>query len=274
MAVLQQSGQALPRLDYVCRHLKRFLPALAAATMPRASAKLDDVMDWAGVKMKPYEATPLRAVMSAAAKNMHSNGYHHPWHTMTVMIFSAILGQRAGLRHEEMMRVMMYALVHDLDHRGRMITSAPYGEELRSAQIAGRRLYATPSGRGPARRQMTHAIAATYFGASDDGNTAQHHDHFGFGHRNGHGHGRGQVSGDEVTQILLDADFMASIILPDDAVMTLTRGLKREQGSVIDAADMRDAFLTAVQARGFAHHASQALVDEMLDGTVAQKVSS
>ena len=231
MAVLRQSGHVLPKLDYICRNFNRYLPMLAKATLPRQKVKLAKVMRWAGVNA----SAPLNILMRAASKNMHSNSYHHPWHTMTVMILSAILGRRAHIGQDEMDVLMTLALVHDLDHRGKMASPIVYQEEERSAKIATRRLFGCYSARAGQHHDLRSALCATAFGAKDH-----------------------QID-DEVTALLVDADILASLIFPFDDVIKLTKGLKKEKGAKTPSDETLKAFLNATGKRGLQHDSTCAL---------------
>ena len=86
--VVHQSGYVLPEVNYCCRHFDRFIPLLAKITKRRAAVRLGDIMGWAGVDVPERVVAPIPILMKAASKNMHSNGHHHPWHTMTVMLMA------------------------------------------------------------------------------------------------------------------------------------------------------------------------------------------
>ena len=236
MAVLRQSGHVLPQLDYICRHLDRYIPMLAKATHPRQKAKLGQVMRWAGVK---NTSAPLNILLRAASKNIHSNSYHHPWHTMTVMILSAMLGRRAHIGQDEMDELMTLALIHDLDHRGKMASPIIYQEEERSAKIASSRLFGRYSGhyfgRAGQQHDLRSALRATAFGAKDH-----------------------QIN-DDVTALLVDADILASLIFPYDDVIKLTKGLKKEKGATTPSEATLQAFLKAAGKRGLQHETTRAL---------------
>lgn len=245
MAVLRQSGKTLPELTYCCRHIRRLTPLLSKAMKPRAKARPDMMMRWAcagkttvsGLALQSgHPATPLGQVMRAAAKNMHSNGYHHPWHTITVMMMAGLLGKRARLTSSEQSVLLIYGLIHDLDHRGRFMAHRAYAEEERSARIATRRLFGQRSGCGTEQRRMMTAIKATSFTADDMG------------------------EGDAVTALLKDADIMASVLFPKDDVLKLTKGLKREMATRLSSQDLLAEFLNTVDRKGFAHPAADMMV--------------
>ena len=245
MTVFRQSGKTLPQLSYVQRHLERFLPLLAAITKPYQKADLAQVFSWAGVNIPAEHAAPLNVILRAASKNMHSNGYHHPWHTMTVMILSAVLGQQATLSSAQMKTLMIYALVHDLDHRGGFASLRIYDEEMRSAQIANRRLHAQYSARGRDQNALESALRASAFGAKDH-----------------------QID-DEITSLLVDADILGSVIFPFEDVLKLTKGLKLEKRAGTPSLNTLQSFLNAVSAKGFKHQQTRHIASHLTSKRMA-----
>ena len=237
--VFHQSGYVLPEVNYCCRHFDRFIPLLAKITKRRAAVRLDNVMAWAGVAVPESQVAPVQMLMRAASKNMHSNGYHHPWHTMTVMMMAGILGTYAEFSQDEMSRLMIYALVHDLDHRGQFSPHQRYVEEARSAKIANNRLFGQHSGLGQAQMALNEALRATTFGGDES------------------------CPDDEVVKVLVDADIFASVIFPYAAALSLTKGLKFEQRDQAPSVETLDKFLSLVAEKGFQHEATKQLVSTL-----------
>lgn len=237
--VVHQSGYVLPEVNYCCRHFDRFIPLLAKITKRRAAVRLGDIMGWAGVDVPEHVAAPIPILIKAVSKNMHSNGYHHPWHTMTVMMMAGLLGTHAELSQDEMSRLMIYALVHDLDHRGKFSPHQHYAEEDRSAKIANNRLFGQLSGLGQAQMALHEALHATAFGSDE------------------------ACPDDDVVKILVDADIFASVIFPYQAALALTKGLKLEQRHQAPSAEILDKFLLVVAAKGFQHEATKELVSTL-----------
>ncbi|MCE2518107.1 MAG: HD domain-containing protein [Alphaproteobacteria bacterium] len=238
---LRQSGISLPSLDYCAVHFERAVLMLAKLLKTRQNVDLYAVLKWAGVGVPRKYRRAVAPLIWAASRNPHSNRYHHQWHNMSVMISAALLGRQAGLGRRQMTVLVMTALVHDLDHRGRNMSRVPFGEERYSAMIAGRRLYGR-SGHGQAWRELQSRLEATFF----DKNTtpAIPHD-------------------DEVTQILLDADVLASCMLPRADALELTRGVMHEHGTSGKAEQALQGFIKTLAERGFAHAVTSDYAAEM-----------
>lgn len=241
---LRQSGMVLPALDYCAGHFDRVVLIFSKLLKPRQKVDLLAAIDWAGVTLPRKYRRVITPLIWAASRNPHGNRYHHQWHNLAVMLTAGLLGRQAGLGKAQMTVLLMTALVHDLDHRGRHMSSIAYGEERRSAMIAGRRLFGA-SGDGKARRALAARLEATSFDPATP--PVIRHD-------------------DEVTQILLDADVLASCMLPRRDALELTRGVMAEQrghagGKGAEAA-LR-GFIKALAQRGFAHMVTSHYASEM-----------
>lgn len=237
----------MPRLDYAALHFERSVRILAKLIKRRQAVDLDKVLKWAGVDvgiMPRKYRSPMGRLIRLAEKNPHSNHYHHPWHTMTVMMMAALLARNAK-EHVNMMPLMISALVHDLDHRGRMMARRAYAEERRSAAIAGRLLYGRGSD-GVAQRRLTSQLEATAFAVKHEPSKI-----------------------DSATRLLMDADVLASCILPLDDALQISCGVRREQGQDVAAEKVFKNFLGKMANRGFAHPITSHLAGSMRASSLA-----
>ena len=230
MAPLYCNGKTIPRKQYAIKHLGRFLPVLALALKPLGKARPQDVFAWAGVRVPRQYQQSIRPLIWAAGRNPHKNRYHHDWHNITVMVFAAVL---AGLmpRHNRLstndqFTLLLAAMVHDLDHRGRAMAVKSYDEEIRSAMIAGRRLFGQ-SGQGKAWRQLLTMIKNTSFHVLSV-----------------------DASKDHLSALLKDADLLGSLVFPRDLVKTMTSGLKQEQKLTALSDKILSQFMENLSKRG------------------------
>ena len=230
MAPLYCNGKTIPRQQYVIKHLGRFLPVLGAALKPYGKACPQDVFAWAGV-MKPRQyQRSIRPLFWAAGRDPHKNGYHHDWHNITVMVFAAVLASLMPRQHrlskDDQFTLLLAAMVHDLDHRGRAMAAKPYDEEVRSAMIAGRRLFGQ-TGQGRAWRQVLAMIKNTSFHVLSV-----------------------DASKDHLSALLKDADLLGSLVFPYDLVKTMTLGLKQEQHIDLPSDEILSQFMENLSKRG------------------------
>ena len=230
MVPLDCNGKTIPKKPYVVQHLDRFLPVLAAALKPYGKARPKDVFDWAGVAVPRQYQKTIKPLIWAAARNPHQNRYHHDWHNMTVMVFAAILAglmpRQNRLSTKDQFTLLLVAMVHDLDHRGRSMAAKPYDEETRSAMIAGRRLFGQ-IGQGKAWRMMLAMIKNTSFHVLSV-----------------------DASKDHLSALLKDADLLGSVVFPYDDVKTMTLGLKQEQKMSMPTDDILSQFIENLSKRG------------------------
>lgn len=237
-SVFRQSGMTIPKLSYVNRHPERLMASLARLPQPWQHADLERALNWAGWSGLPLNRTGLRQVLRLARQNRHSNGYHHPWHTMTVIVLAAILGRRAGLREGEYQSLLLAALVHDLDHRGRHAIGKDRQEERRSVKLSVQMLFSCRAATGVLQRQLQRWIEATSFLSS-----------------------AAEVRDDRVALILRDADIAGSIFFPMKAVLAMTRGVIREEHHHVGAESKLAEFLEFMAQRGFSHPVTLALAE-------------
>lgn len=230
--VLRQSGGVIPAPGYLGRHLDRHLERLARSVLPLAKVDLAAALAWAGWRGRGGNRRGFKRVLRLAERNRHLNGYHHPWHTLAVIVLAGMLAEAAGLPRRDREALLLAALIHDLDHRGRSASMVPMAEERRSALLALRLL--NPSN-GREARAMLSRIEAT-------ATSAEH-----------------QRPMEAVTAILLDADILASVLLPEATVLRLTRGVLIEQGRHSDVEAALDEFLEFIAERGFFHPVTGAL---------------
>lgn len=240
MASLRQSGMTLPNVAYSAQHIDRTLKLLAKLLKPRQQVKLAQVLTWAGVRTPKRYAKSMRPLIWAASRNPHANGYHHQWHNLAVMISAALLAQRAGLKKPAQAELIIAAMLHDLDHRGRFMSKDAGGEERRSAKIAASRMFGRCGSDGMAWRNFITRIEATSF--------------------------TGEIKhdpNDHVAALLLDADIFASCFLPMAEAKQLTKGVMREQSLNGDPASHLSAFINSLSAKGFAHAATSIIAAEL-----------
>ena len=156
------------------------------------------------------------------------------------MISAALLAQRVGLSKLDQTELLIAAMLHDLDHRGRWMTKDAGGEERRSAKLAASRIFGRGGSDGKAWRKYNERIAATSFTG------AIKHD-----------------PNDHVGALLLDADIFASCFLPMQEAMQLTKGVMREQSANGKPADHLSAFMNTLSSKGFAHPATRFIAAEL-----------
>ena len=231
MRPLSCNGKIIPQKPYVVQHLSRFLPILASSLKPYGKAKPEDVFAWAGVTVPRQYHQALKPLIWAAGRNPHQNRYHHDWHNITVMVFAAIL---AGLlpRHRRLsaddhFTLLLAAMVHDLDHRGRGMVAKNFAEETRSAMIASRRLFGNKGGQGQAWRRLVTMIKQTSIDVTSV-DPATH----------------------PLSALLKDADLLGSVVFPHPLVQTMTLGLKHEQKIKMPSAQILSQFIENLAKRG------------------------
>ena len=230
MTPLYCNGKTIPGKQYVIRHLGRYLPVLGAALKPYGKARSEDVFAWAGVRVPRQYQNPIRPLIWAAGRNPHQNRYHHDWHNITVMVFAAVLvslmPRQNRLLKEDQLTLLLAAMVHDLDHRGRAMTVKPYDEEIRSAMIAGRRLFGQ-RGQGKAWRQLLTMIKNTSFHVLSV-----------------------DASKDHLSALLKDADLLGSVVFPHYLAKAMTLGLKQEQKLTAFSDEILSQFMENISKRG------------------------
>ena len=238
MRPLSCNGKIIPQIPYVVQHLSRFLPILASSLKPYGKAKPEDVLVWAGVTVPRQYRHALKPLIWAAGRNPHQNRYHHDWHNMTVMVFAAIL---AGLlpRHrrlsaDDQFTLVLAAMVHDLDHRGRGMVAKNFAEETRSAMIASRRLFGNKGGQGQAWRRLVSMIKHTSF----DITSVDQKTH-------------------PLSALLKDADLLGSVVFPHPLVHAMTLGLKHEQKIKMPSAQILSQFIENLAKRGLSSKEGQ-----------------
>ena len=237
MRPLLCNGKTLPRKSYLTQHLGRFLPVMAKALKPQGKADLEHLFLWAGVAIPKRYQRAARPLIWAAGRNPHRNQYHHDWHNATVMVFAAILAELAALSRPQRFDVMLAAMVHDLDHRGRFMAGTAFQEEDRSAMIAGRRLYGRSGSDGKSWRQLKTMIRQTSFQVANV-----------------------NAGANPLAALLKDADLLASIVFPHADVLAMTSGLKREQNIDLSSEEMLYQFLDRMAERGLSSPAGRQLL--------------
>ena len=230
MAPLYCNGRTIPRQQYAVKHLGRFLQVLGVALKPYGKAYPQDVFAWAGIRLPRQHQKTIRPLIWAAGRNPHQNRYHHDWHNMTVMVFASVLAsltpRHNRLSPKDQFTLLLAAMVHDLDHRGRSMTIKPFDEEVRSAMIAGRRLFGQ-RGQGQAWQQLLTMINQTSFHVLSV-----------------------DASKDHLSALLKDADLLGSVVFPYSLVKTMTLGLKQEQKLTSPSDKILSQFMENLSKRG------------------------
>jgi len=238
---LRQSGVTLPQLDYLARRWPHCLGIIEQAIRPRQGPVFKKILIWAGGRFPEGSSKAVMHLCRKAGLNPHGNRYHHPWHTMAVMIQAALIGTSARLSLADHRMLMLAALFHDFGHRGRLAASAPYAEERRSANLAGRRLFLKP-GSGRLRRRFTQVIEATSMtGASPNG------------------------LHDSAAAILRDADIFGSLFYRPRTALAFSRSILSETGryaSHCTPDQLLREFILSVAEKGFAHDATRRLASK------------
>ena len=230
MVPLYCNGKTIPNKPYLIKHLGRFLPVLGAALKPYGKARPQDVFAWAGGRVPRQYQRSIRPLVWAAGRNPHKNGYHHDWHNITVMVFAAVLASLMPSQHrlskDDQFTLLLAAMVHDLDHRGRAMAAKPYDEEVRSAMIAGRRLFGK-TGHGQAWQQLLTMINQTSFHVLSV-----------------------DASKDHLSALLKDADLLGSVVFPHHLSKAMTLGLKQEQKLALPSDKILSQFMENLSKRG------------------------
>ena len=147
-AVLRLNGVTIPKRHYMSRHLKRMMTRLALALKPQQKISPRPVLSWGGFSGGKTAPRRLQKLICLAAGNPYKNAYHHPWHSMSVVIHAALLADLAGCNAACRDQLLLAALCHDLDHRGKRVAKAAFVEERRAAMLAIRISFGPGSGRG------------------------------------------------------------------------------------------------------------------------------
>ena len=179
----------------------------------------------------------LQKLIRLAAGNPYKNAYHHPWHSMSVVIHAALLADLARCDAPSRDQLLLAALCHDLDHRGKRVSRVPFVEERRAAVLAIRTSFG--QGRGRDARALIAQIEATATAFDAD------------------------QPMDEVTALLRDADIMASVFHPRNFALELTRGVMTEKGMAVTAHDGLTGFLKIMMQRGLSHAVTRHLATTM-----------
>lgn len=236
-AVLRLNGVTIPKRHYMSRHLKRMMTRLALALKPRQKISPRPVLSWGGFSGGKTAPRQLQKLIRLAAGNPYKNAYHHPWHSMSVVIHAALLADLARCDAPSRDQLLLAALCHDLDHRGKRVSRVPFIEERRAAVLAIRTSFG--QGRGRDARALIAQIEATATAFVAD------------------------QPMDEVTALLRDADIMASVFHPRNFALELTRGVMTEKGMAVTAHDGLTGFLKIMMQRGLSHAVTQHLATTM-----------
>ena len=238
-AVLRLNGVAIPNRHYMSRQMKRMMPRLALALKPQQKTSPRRVLNWAGFSGSKLTPRRLQKLIRLAAANPYNNAYHHPWHSLSVVIHAALLADLAGCNAACRDQLLLAALCHDFDHRGKRVAKAAFVEERRAAMLAIRISFGPGSGRGRDARALMDQIEATATAFDAD------------------------QPMDEVAALLRDADIMASVFHPRNVALELTRGVMTEKGMAVSAQDGLTGFLKIMIQRGLSHAVTRHLATTM-----------
>ena len=236
-AVLRLNGVTIPNRHYMSRQMKRMMTRLALALKPRQKISPRPVLSWGGFSGGKTAPRQLQKLIRLAAGNPYKNAYHHPWHSMSVVIHAALLADLARCDAPSRDQLLLAALCHDLDHRGKRVSRVPFVEERRAAVLAIRTSFG--QGRGRDARALIAQIEATATAFDAD------------------------QPMDEVTALLRDADIMASVFHPCNFALELTRGVMTEKGMAVTAHDGLTGFLKIMMQRGLSHAVTRHLATTM-----------
>lgn len=167
----------------------------------------------------------LKPLFKMACKNTHSNKYHDPAHTKTVILAAGLIGKAAGLSARHQAILVLASLIHDLDHQGKRTRSGYAAQELYSFHIAKRKL----SRYGVDARlfaELKILLLATYPSA-----------------REGVEFKPGALG--DIKDCMIDADLFQSLFAKPAIVDKLTQKLKYEMLATTSVQDMRTSFLSA-----------------------------
>ena len=238
-AALRIHGVTIPRREYTSRHLHRMMPLLAKAMKPYRPIKPGPLLAWSGFGGHRIAPSRFRRLLSEVSGNPFSNRYHHPWHTLTVVLHAALLSDRARISKADRDELIFAALSHDLGHRGKRASSRSFAEERRSSQQAIQICF----GAGSARRKDTELVrqhidaTAAAWSPKDRMNV--------------------------VTALLRDADIMASVFHPVGVALQLSQGVMRERQIAMPSREALNGFLVMMSDRGFSHDATTDLAGMM-----------
>ena len=212
MACFRQSAITVPNIGYAAKHLCRLLPVLAKAVRRREPVKFDVIFAWSELTLPRRHRRAMRLLMKSAHRNPYNNSYHHPWHTVAVMVIALLIARRHRLlvfdKSNLGLELGLAAFAHDFGHRGRRMSSMPFVEESRSGLLVSRRLYSGGSV-GRARRLFMARLKMTSITGLRDFS-----------------------AGDDVAAILADADIFASLFFAYGEVIASTKGLLGETTAV------------------------------------------
>jgi len=202
---IKQSGIIIPKLPYVLRRWPSSLYLLEQLIKQRQAPFFQKIMIWGG-GWPSYIPQKIRKRLCREVKlNAHCNSYHHPWHTVAVIIQAALIGRWARLPAWDHRMLLLAALCHDFDHRGRFASRKTGREEQRSALRAERLIFIRP-GSGCLRRRFKGMIMST---ARDGVQSAINMDHS--------------------TAILRDADVFGSLFFRVGIAINFSEAVLREK---------------------------------------------
>ena len=240
---LRQSGVVIPKLKYLVRRWPNCLYHLEGVIRQRQLPDMLAVTLWAG-GIPPYIPQKFsNRLMRQVSANPHSNSYHHPWHTLAVVLQAALISRWAELDKRDHQLLILAAICHDLGHRGRFSTSIHGGEEHRSARMAMHLLFLR-TGAGRICRKLAQMVVQTARNTSGK-----------------------KPCPDKITAILRDADIFGSIFYRPQHVARFTKSVLREQS---DRKHPRgehqsafEEFVGSLFRQGFDHQATKEMAAQI-----------
>ncbi len=208
------------------------------------------LLHWAGLsspKRLRAIGIPKNAIhhfASMAAADRHSTQYHQSGHFVHAIIAAGLLAKAGGLNRQDTDLLIIAALVHDLDHLGRLRRKGMYQQEKWSADLV-RFALGRHRGNLVVACRLTGLLLATSF--SDDPLRDR------------------ILASDPLASYLVDADLFASLFYRRGLATRLTRHLKLEERDTTALPILVDRFTETARQRGFYTEAAVVLHEALKD---------
>ena len=157
--------------------------------------------------------------------NPTCNFYHDSHHFKSVVIISSIFAKILNLRGFDVLILIIIALTHDLNHRGRRNLKKPCHQELASIRSLNYKIFKYFLNHNKWKR-IERIILNTYFLKSR------------------------VISSDIVEKIILDVDILVSMMFGQEWGILLSRRLKHEQKLEVNSKVLFKEFLNLAKERG------------------------
>lgn len=199
---------------------------------PANRQAITSALSWAGMpqtkrgfKAIGVREAAVRRLIKMAAQNRHSNKYHDPAHTLSVIRAAGLIGAAAGLSAQHRTILILAALVHDLDHQGLYARTGYAAQEILSFHLVQRVL-----SRYGVHMQVLHQIKDLLLATYPDAPVEAEPRSGSIGH---------------MIECLVDADLFQSLFTRHDIVDSLTAKLKHEMKLSVPHQTLLQQFLTA-----------------------------